>query len=46
VTIQTFKDRADNYGRPLGRIIRSDRVDLNQKMFDDGFAVAMGPLPS
>jgi endonuclease YncB( thermonuclease family) len=46
VTIQTFKDRADNYGRPLGRIIRSDGVDLNQKMIDDAFAVAMGPLPS
>jgi endonuclease YncB( thermonuclease family) len=39
VTVQTPKDKRDNYGRPLVTIIRSDGVDVNQAMLAAGQAV-------
>jgi endonuclease YncB( thermonuclease family) len=46
VTLQTFLDARDDYGRYIVRIITHDGQNVNQAMLDDGFAVPLGPYPA
>jgi endonuclease YncB( thermonuclease family) len=39
VTVETPRDKRDNYGRPLITIIRSDGVNVNDAMIAAGHAV-------
>lgn len=39
ITVRTIKDKREKYGRYLATII-CNGIDVNQKMIDDGFAVA------
>ena len=39
ITVQTMKDRTDNYGRMLVEIYLSDGRSVNQLMLDTGHAV-------
>jgi micrococcal nuclease len=38
VTLHTFKDGKEKYGRYLATVISSDAVNINARMVDEGFA--------
>lgn len=42
VTVRTYKDRTEKYGRYLGTLLK-DGVDLNERMVADGHAVVYLP---
>jgi endonuclease YncB( thermonuclease family) len=38
VTMQTLKDRTDDYGRYLAEILTAEGVNVNQTLLDQGYA--------
>lgn len=43
LTVRTYKDATEKYGRWLAELIRDDGVDVNASMVADGYAVIYLP---